>query len=65
MGRKKKILPEELQIIIDEVRNKQEKEDSQEARELVQQIRLERSNDKNYWDVKKEDKIDFFDPTLS
>lgn len=65
MGRKKKILPEELQIIVDEVKNKQEQEDTKEARELVQQIRQERSNDVTYWDVKKGEKIEVFDPTLS
>ena len=65
MGRKKKILPEELQNIIDEVKNKQDEEDTKEAKELVEKIRQERSNDKNYWDIKKGDKIEVFDPTLS
>jgi hypothetical protein len=34
MPRKKK-LPEEIQVIIDEVQNKEIEEDAQEARELV------------------------------
>ena len=65
MGRKKKILPEELQIIVDEVRNKENEEDVREAREFVEAARLERSKDVTYWDIKKSEKIDVFDPTLS
>lgn len=65
MPRKKKILPEELQNIVDQVREKQEKEDAEEARRLVQQIREERIKDIDYWDVKKDEKITVFDPNLS
>ena len=65
MAKKIKVLPEELQQIIDEVREKEFQEDVQEARELVQQIRTERTNSLDYWDVKKEDKIEVFDPNLS
>lgn len=65
MAKKKKILPEELQIIVDEVNRKQEQEDIQEAREFVQQIREDRSNDITYWDVKKDEPIEAFDPNLS
>ncbi len=65
MAKKVKVLPEELQQIIDEVREKEFQEDVQEARELVQQIRTERTNSLDYWDVKKEDKIEAFDPNLS
>jgi hypothetical protein len=32
---------------------------------LVQQYRTERANSSSYWDVKKEDKIEVFDPELS
>ena len=42
MPRKKKILPEEIQNIVDQVREKEQKEDAKEARELVQKIREER-----------------------
>lgn len=65
MPRKKKILPEEIQNIVDQVREKEQKEDAKEARELVQKIREERGKDADYWDVKREDKIEVFDPTLS
>lgn len=63
MPRKKKILPDELQTIVDQVREKEHKEDAVEARELVQKIREERVKSADYWDVKKGDKIDVFDPT--
>lgn len=65
MARKKKILPDEIQNIIDEVKHKEEQEDIQEAKELVQKIREERSKNQDYWDVKKDDPIEVFDPTLS
>lgn len=65
MPRKKKILPEEIQNIVDQVREKEQKEDTKEARELVQKIREERGKDADYWDVKRGDKIEVFDPTLS
>ena len=65
MAKKKKVLPDEIQQIIDEVKEKELQEDIQEARELVQQVRTERANSADYWDVKKEDKIEVFDPTLS
>jgi DNA-binding GntR family transcriptional regulator len=44
MAKKKKILPDEIQQIIEEVRQKEHEEDVQEARELVQQFRTERAN---------------------
>lgn len=65
MTKKKKILPDEIQQIIEEVKEKQYEEDVREARELVQQYRTERANSADYWDVKREDSIDVFDPTLS
>ena len=65
MAKKKKVLPDEIQQIIDEVKEKELQEDIQEARELVQQVRTERANSADYWDVKKEDKIEVFDPNLS
>ncbi len=60
-----KKLPDSLAQVVKEVREKQLEEDRQEARELVEQIRLERANSLDYWDVKKEDKILYFDPELS
>lgn len=63
MPRKKKILPEEIQNIIDQVKEKGYKEDAQEARQLVQKIREERDKNADYWDVKKGEKIEVFDPT--
>lgn len=54
MPRKKKILPEEIQNIVDQVREKEQKEDAKEARELVQKIREERGKNADYWDVKEE-----------
>ncbi len=66
MGRKKKVLPDEIQQIIDEVKQKQEEEDTREARNLVEQIRQERSNTSiDYWDVPKDLPVEVFDPELS
>ena len=65
MARKKKVLPEDLQEIIEEIRQKEHEEDVKEARELVQQIRSERTDSSGYWDVRKEDIITVFDPSLS
>lgn len=65
MPRKKKVLPDELQLIVDEVKKKQQEEDTKEAKKLVDEYRMERSNDKTYWDVTKDMKIECFDPTLS
>lgn len=65
MPRKKKVLPDEIQLIVDEVKNKQQEEDTKEAKKLVDEYRIERSNDKTYWDITKDMKIECFDPTLS
>lgn len=65
MPRKKKVLPDELQLIVDEVKKKQQEEDTKEVKKLVDEYRMERSNDKTYWDVTKDMKIECFDPTLS
>lgn len=65
MPRKKKILPDEIQLIVDEVKKKQQEEDTKEAKKLVDEYRIERSNDKTYWDITKDMKIECFDPTLS
>ena len=65
MPRKKKILPQEIQIIVDEVREKELQEDLKEAHEEVQKIIDEQRANKNYWDVKKDEPIEYFDPTLS
>ena len=62
---KKKVLPDEIQLIVDEVKKKQQEEDTKEAKKLVDEYRIERSNDKTYWDVTKDMKIECFDPTLS
>lgn len=65
MPRKKKMLPDEIQLIVDEVKKKQQEEDTKEAKKLVDEYRIERSNDKTYWDITKDMKIECFDPTLS
>lgn len=65
MLRKKKVLPDEIQLIVDEVKKKQQEEDTKEAKKLVDEYRIERSNDKTYWDITKDMKIECFDPTLS
>lgn len=65
MPRKKKVLPDEIQLIVDEVKKKQQEEDTKEAKKLVDEYRIERSNDKTYWDITKDMKIECFDPTLS
>ena len=65
MPRKKKVLPDEIQLIVDEVKKKQQEEDTKEAKKLVDEYRIERSNDKTYWDITKDMKIECFDTTLS
>lgn len=65
MPRKKRVLPDEIQLIVDEVKKKQQEEDTKEAKKLVDEYRIERSNDKTYWDITKDMKIECFDPTLS
>ena len=65
MPRKKKILPQEIQTIVDEVREKELQEDLKEAHEEVQKIIDEQRANKDYWDVKKDEPIEYFDPTLS
>lgn len=65
MPKKKKVLPDEIQLIVDEVKKKQQEEDTKEAKKLVDEYRIERSNDKTYWDITKDMKIECFDPTLS
>lgn len=65
MPRKKKVLPDEIQLIVDEVKKKQQEEDTKETKKLVDEYRIERSNDKTYWDITKDMKIECFDPTLS
>ena len=65
MPRKKKVLPDEIQLIVGEVKKKQQEEDTKEAKKLVDEYRIERSNDKTYWDITKDMKIECFDPTLS
>lgn len=65
MARKKKVLPDELQTIIEEVRKKEHEEDVKEARKFVEQVRLERQSDFTYWDVTKDQKVEVFDPLLS
>ena len=65
MPRKKKVIPDELQKIVDEVKQKQEEEDLKEARELVKKYKEKRSNDLSYWDFKIGDQIQFFDRSLS
>lgn len=62
---KKIKLPDEIQQIISEVQEKEHNEDIQEARELVQQVRSVRANSSEYWDITKNDVVEFFDPMLS
>lgn len=60
-----KRIVDQAQEIIQEIADNLEKQDIQEAKELVEQIRIERSYNKDYWDVRKEDPIEVFDPELS
>lgn len=62
MARKKKI-PDEIQQIIEEARQKEHEEDIQEVKELVQQARSERTN--SFWDITIDMQIEYFDPNLS
>lgn len=63
MPRKKKV--DEVQAIIKEIQNKEIEEDIQEAHVEVQKMIDEQRNNKDYWDVKKDENIEYFDPTLS
>ena len=65
MAKKKVKLPDEIQQIIEEVKQKEQLEDVQESRELVQQVRTERANSSSYWDVPIDVEIEYFDPNLS
>ena len=65
MAKKRNLIPDEIQTIIEEVQEKERQEDIREAREMVEQFRTERTNSLDYWDVKKGDKIEYFDPELS
>ena len=65
MAKKKNLIPDEIKTIIEEVKEKERQEDIKEARELVEQFRTERTNSLDHWDIKKEDKIEYFDPELS
>lgn len=58
-------LPNELQAVIQEVQEKQNQEDIQEARKIVQKIRNERNQTSECWDYKIGDEIPFFDRNLS
>lgn len=60
-GRPRKTqLPEEIQKIVDEVKEKEQSE----FKEIIQQAK-EELNDKRVWDVSINDEIKFFDPNLS
>lgn len=54
-----------IQEIVDEINAKAKEAEIQEVKELVEQVKIERNNSKVYWDVKKGDRIEYFDPTLS
>ena len=62
---KKLKLPSEIQNIIEEVKEKQKKEDTLEARQYVEEVRSRREQSKDYWDYKIGDEIPFFDRNLS
>lgn len=51
-------LPKEIKRIVDDVREKEE----QEIKEVIEEVRQEH---KGEWDVKLDDNIEYFDPTLS
>ena len=59
-GRPKKVaqLPEEIQKIVDEVKEKE----SQEIKEIVNEVRIAK---KGKWDFLKDDPIEFFDANMS
>lgn len=59
-GRPRKVvqLPEEIQKIVDEVKEKE----SQEIKEIVNEVRTSK---KGKWDFLKDDPIEFFDATMS
>ena len=61
----KKIIPNEIQELVNSVKELEKQRDAQEIKELVQQMRDERANSFIHWDVRKEDIIEYFDPELS
>ena len=61
----KKIIPNEIQELVNSVKELEKQKDAQEIKELVQQMRDERANSFIHWDVRKEDIIEYFDPELS
>lgn len=56
MAKKKKVLQEELQQVVDEIQN---------DRKLQTNNEITHKDDSIIWDVKKDSKIDYFDPELS
>ena len=58
MARKKKI-PDEIQQVIDSVKEIETNEI------IIEEPVLPEHTDSFIWDIKKEDKIDYFDPELS
>lgn len=65
MPRKKRDLPKELKQIVEEVKEKQLQEDIEAAHIEVQKIIDAQRANKDYWDVKKDEPIEYFDPLLS
>lgn len=65
-GRPKKIqLPEEIQSVVDKVKQKQQEEEIQEAKDFKEILDIEKSKRKDHWDIPADSPIEFFDTDLS
>lgn len=60
-----KSIIEQAHEIIQEIALSNTREDEAIIEDSINQAKLDRSNDLNYWDIPKDQKIDFFDPSLS
>ena len=65
MPKKKKILPDEISNIIKETEERSHQEDIAIAEAEINKLIEQQKQDKNHWDVKIGDPIEYFDPTLS
>ena len=55
---RKTTLPDEIQVLVDEIKEKE----AQEFKDIIKEVREQH---KGIWDIKKDDPIEFFDTSLS
>lgn len=54
-----------IETIVKEILKDEKQQEQQEIKNTIEQLKIERSQNLNYWDVRKDEKIEVFDPTLS